>query len=263
MRSYAEAAREVAAVLDNKTDAYLFHEHLTAHHEPMYVTDFVDAAAASGLRFLAEAEVSQRFDHDLPDAARECLARLGDDVLAREQLLDFLRGRLFRATLLVRDDTPVDRAWAPDRLAGLWLRTALRPLADGQYHLDRRGLGFDDGVPPMLRRLVEAVPAALPAADVVASPSDGLVALDLVSRGLVEVRALPAPWATDPGDRPVATPLARAQAREGDIVVALDHGTVRLDPAQRALVAAADGATRHPKRAVADLTRACLWRGDA
>ena len=263
MPAYAQAARELSAVLEARSDGYLFHEHLAEHHEPVYFTDFAAAAGSAGLRYLAEADVSQLFDHDLPPAGREGVALLGQELIAREQLLDFLRGRLFRATLLVREGTTIHRQWTPDRLAGLWLRTGLRALADGRYHLDRRHIGFEGEPPAVLRRLVDAAPAALPASEIVSDPRDGVIVLDLLSRGLVEARAVAPPWTTAPSDRPVATALARAEARAGDTVVALDHTTVRLKAAQRAMVASADGATRQPRRALSALARACLWRGPA
>jgi len=65
--------------------------------------------------------------------------------------------------------------------------------------------------------------------------------------------AAPPALAASPGERPVASPLARIQARAGDAVTTLLHTSVELrDPIGRRLLALLDG-TRDRAALIAEL----------
>ena len=80
-----------------QSDASIYHDELAEHHEAVLFTDFVAHAQRHGLRFLAEADVFEMHAESLP-------AGLAVDVIAREQYLDFFKGRMFRQTLLCHAD---------------------------------------------------------------------------------------------------------------------------------------------------------------
>ena len=86
-------------------DAALYHDELAEHHEAMLFADFVAHAARHDLRFLAEADVFEMQTGPLPEELA------GVDAIAREQYLDFFKGRMFRQTLLCHADvTPGEPA---------------------------------------------------------------------------------------------------------------------------------------------------------
>ncbi len=73
------------------------------------------------------------------------------------------------------------------------------------------------------------------------------------TRGLVDLWLEPPAFTTTPGERPLASPLARWRASRGAEVVNLRHDAVPLEPHERLLLAALDG-TRDRAALIALLT---------
>ncbi len=254
-----EEFRELAA----RSDGALFHDDLAEVNEPFYFHEFAAAAQARGLRFLGEAEFTMMADADVAPAVRAAVA--GMDVLAREQYLDFVRGRRFRQSLLCRATLHPDRELDPSRLAGMSV-VAPKLVSD-------RGLVFPAAAPDSeafapaadglddARAIVNAITAAWPRAVSVrdlartcraqlpAAADDGSVPRRLAEilvgaygAGAVELHVHVPPLAAAAGDRPVAHAVARAQVAAGSRVTNLWHENVDLDdPCACRLVALCDG----------------------
>ena len=92
-----------------RSDETLFHDELAAVNHPVYFHEFVAHAARHGLQYLAEADFFEMQTGVLPDAVSEELMRV-EDPIRREQYLDFLKGRMFRQTLLCRAELELDRS---------------------------------------------------------------------------------------------------------------------------------------------------------
>jgi hypothetical protein len=102
MRRHAERLLE-------RSDETLFHDELAVVNEPVYFHEFAAHAARQGLQYLAEADFFEMQTGVLPDeVAGELLAV--EDPIRREQYLDFLKGRIFRQTLLCRAELALDRS---------------------------------------------------------------------------------------------------------------------------------------------------------
>jgi SAM-dependent methyltransferase len=95
LTAVAQAGQPQAEWALGQSDPALYHDELAEHHEAVLFTDFVAHAERHGLQFLAEADVWEMQAGILPPG-------LAQDVIAREQYLDFFRGRMFRQTLLCR-----------------------------------------------------------------------------------------------------------------------------------------------------------------
>ncbi len=125
------------SVLRKQSDAYLFHEHLEATNEPLYLHEFVERAEAAGLRFVGEATLGETrmtlFPHLADDVGRGAPA-----AVQAEQYRDFLNNRLFRTTLLCRHDRPLRAAPTPRDVAGFLVAA----------RVERREPGPDDPPPP-------------------------------------------------------------------------------------------------------------------
>jgi hypothetical protein len=68
----------------------------------------------------------------------------------------------------------------------------------------------------------------------------------MYSAGLLDLHVHVPPFTTTVSERPVASPLARLEAREGDVVTTLHHRSLRLgDSVQRGLVMLMDGTRDH------------------
>jgi cyclopropane fatty-acyl-phospholipid synthase-like methyltransferase len=104
--AYSLLLEREATILANSADAYIRHEHLSGDNVPLYFHQFATKAAGFSLKFLAEAELSSHSTANLTDAAKEAIDSLCQDVIRREQYLDFLRNRTFRQSLLVQDGVP-------------------------------------------------------------------------------------------------------------------------------------------------------------
>jgi hypothetical protein len=131
----AALAREAERVA-GRSDWSLFHDDLSPIFHLCHFRDFVEACEAHDLRFVAEADYSEMSDAGLPAPAREHLARLAGDLVAREQYLDFVKVRRFRQSLLCRSQVELSDAGTA-AVRGMSLATqARRDTSAGDAHDD-------------------------------------------------------------------------------------------------------------------------------
>jgi SAM-dependent methyltransferase len=251
-----------------RSDETLFHDELAAVNEPVYFHEFAAHAARHGLQFLAEADFFEMQTGVLPDeVAGELLAV--EDPIRREQYLDFLKGRMFRQTLLCRAELALDRSPRPRVLEGLAVSSPARRTDDP----DRAGRVTFEGPTgstlttdhPLVQRALERVGRSWPAAVWVreliprqaGEPDRAAICgalLRCYAGNLVQLHAAPPDLTTAIGERPEASPLARHQARSGQLVTNLRHTGVRIeDDLGRRLVVLLDG-TRDRARLIQELT---------
>ena len=243
-----------------RSDETLFHDELAAVNEPVYFHEFMSHAARCGLQYLAEADFFEMQTGVLPEALSDELLRI-EDVIRREQYLDFIKGRMFRQTLLCRAELEIDRSPQPLIVE----RLAVSSPAQAAGVPDRKGRVTFEGPTgstlttdhPLVSRALERVGSSWPGAiwvrDLIpedASEADRLAVCGAVLRcyaaNLVQLHATPPPLTTSVSERPEASPLARHQARSGQLVTNLRHASVRLeDDLGRRLVVLLDGTRDH------------------
>ncbi len=238
-------------------DPLLFHDDLADVNTPVYFYEFMEHAARHELQFLSEARLRDSQLLHVPDEVADALRELPDDVLVREQYIDFVVNRMFRQTLLCHADVELDRVLEPTRLESLWFAGLLRrsEAPDDEPVPTFTGLGgarfhpHDALVAEALVRLEEAWPAATSYAELTAGLDRqarallGRALLEVHAAGLIDVHSHPPAAAAAPAERPTASALARRQASEGsDVVTSLRHGSVRLeDPLAAYLLTLLDG----------------------
>jgi SAM-dependent methyltransferase len=221
LTAVAEAGQPQAEWALRQGDAALFHDELAEHHEAVLFTDFLDHAARHELAFLAEADVQEMQAGALP-------SELAADPLAREQYLDFFKGRMFRQTLLCHAAAE-RRAPTPEMVSGM---LAASPK------------GFD-------ARLTDAWPRALPVAEL----GDDEQLLRAYAVGSVQLHVWTPPLPAEVPERPVASALARLQAARGTRLTNLWHGSVEVpDELGRRLITLLDG-TRDRAALLGELER--------
>jgi methyltransferase-like protein/SAM-dependent methyltransferase len=277
--SYAALLREQAELLRQHSDAYIFHEHLEEHNEPVWFLDFCEQLAAHGLRYLAEAEFGTMVPgvSFAPDIQRE-LDELAPHLYEKEQYMDFARNRSFRQSLIGHVHLRPDYGLHGERLAMLSVAAPLRPVVPDQSDLTStesmefvspEGLSLDSAAPIVksaLACLGEAWPRPLPFAELLGearlrlaaahAPSDdarrgedderclreALLATYLRAHGaLVRFWLHPPSMATEVAERPVASSLARWQAAQGRPITNLRHEVVPVTPYDRHLLPLLDG----------------------
>jgi SAM-dependent methyltransferase len=258
-----------------RSDETLFHDELAAVNHPVYFHEFVAHAGRHGLQYLAEADFFEMQTGVLPDAVSEELMRV-EDPIRREQYLDFLKGRMFRQTLLCRGELELDRSPKPLMVETLAASSPAQPT-DGP---DRAGRVTFEGPTgstlttdhPLVTRALERIAGSWPGAVWVrelipqqASEDERAAICGALLRcyagNLVQLHAMRPPLTTSVSDRPEASPLARHQARSGELVTNLRHAGVRIeDEPGRRLVILLDG-TRDRAQLLRDLRAFVLETG--
>lgn len=248
---YAQALREQIERMLRYSDALLFHDDLAEISTPFYFHEFVEHAEGHGLRFLSEADLSDSQMRDVPQSAARLMAGLPDDVVVREQYLDFFRNRMFRQTLLCHvAAAPGARELDDRRIEAFAISAAVRPVASG---LDGETFATVDGfslttseplVVAAMRALSLASPAALSFSTLLQAARDAVgpeapselvaerlraVLLQAYVARIVQLRGCAAPVCAEPGERPLANALAREQHAAGRRAVSsLLHANVAL-----------------------------------
>ncbi len=230
--------------------AVLYHDELGDIYAPQFLKDVVAAGRGQGLDYLCDAKPSLSAEALFPSEAYA--AELQEDWTRFEQSMDFSSMRRFRRSIFCRAGA-IDRRLRPERLRALWASADLAAIeADADQsegfafraHNGAEIVTRDPRFAAFLSRLGEAFPQAVPL-DVAAA--DATVAEPLLRLFVAKIASLqtePFRFTTKPGERPLVSPLARAQAAQGDSFLAsLRHKPVQMEDATaRAFVTLMDGA---------------------
>jgi SAM-dependent methyltransferase len=217
----------------------LVHDDLSEHWYPLWFAEFAGHAGEHALSYVGEADLYGLRTEMLPDGVGEKVWKLaGGDRVAYENYCDMLTGRHFRQCVLCRTEEVGQVTPEPEPALTRRLHWAVRPsaepfevglLADVYSELDthraqtvafvelRERLGADED------ELAETL-------------------LDGFRRERLMPHAGPLRAASDPGERPSASPLARWQAANGPDLISLAYTNVRMEePAARLLITLLDG----------------------
>jgi len=118
---FARALREQMERMLGYSDALLFHDDLAEVSTPFYFHEFIEHASKRALQFLSEADLFESQMRDVPARAGQLMAGLPEDVIVREQYMDFFKNRMFRQTLLCHEAAPVSRALDEAAIEGMWV----------------------------------------------------------------------------------------------------------------------------------------------
>jgi methyltransferase-like protein/ubiquinone/menaquinone biosynthesis C-methylase UbiE len=262
---YQKFLENLCKDVSESTDSYVLHEYLEEHNSPVFFTDLLSRCAQKGLQYLAPANFIS-WEHNLPDALEQILARLSNRLL-REQYLDFLSNRGFRRTLLCRADVPIAQAPQFESVQGLQVRGRARPVRENPDVCSEAEEEFvtatDDRlstrrplVKATLKLLADTQPRAIPVEalpSVLAAPLAGgadanaglpefaRVLLRCHTANLVTLHTGSPSFADSPGAHPVASPLARVQAARGEPAVNLWHESLDLEDLDRVVLPLLDG----------------------
>jgi methyltransferase-like protein/2-polyprenyl-3-methyl-5-hydroxy-6-metoxy-1,4-benzoquinol methylase len=269
-------------------DGSLFHDHLADFNSPVYFHQFIDHARRHGLEYLAEADFFDMQHDTFSTDVSDTLQRIGeDDIVAREQYLDFLTGRRFRQTLLCHEDAAIDRKLSAERIMNLFVASPARPVSEEPV-IDSTAVEMFQGnkaatmstnhplTKAAMLQLGKIWPWSLHFDDLIGasraqlSPNlarhNGDIGRDDALRlgefllkayaaNLIELHAQPPRFVLEPGKRPTASRLARLQLESDTTVTTLRHTSVQvLDPVGRHLLMLLDG-SRDRKGLLAELGR--------
>ncbi|HEY0079180.1 MAG TPA: class I SAM-dependent methyltransferase [Pyrinomonadaceae bacterium] len=259
-------------------DGHFFHDDLEEVNAMFYFYQFVEQAARHDLQYLAEADFFEMQDYSFPPHVVEKLRGLSDNLVLKEQYADFIKCRRFRQTLLCHGEVEIRREARPEMLRRFHVASPARPASaepdiksnaverfDGikgaavstdnplakaaLVHLGELWpltLAFDDLLHAAHRRLgVEATsstvetPTSSPETDARLLSN---ILWQLYAANLVELHLAPSHFVLQPGERPLASPLARLQLQRSPVVTSLRHTSVNVaDEFGRRLLQMLDG----------------------
>jgi methyltransferase-like protein/SAM-dependent methyltransferase len=252
-------------------DAFLLHDHLETHNEPLFFHEFNTRAEAVGLQFLGEANFSDMYTGGMSPEAFQTLNSLADDVIELEQYIDFFCNRTLRRTLLCRQGIAIDRRLTSDRAERIYYAADIRPenpqpdiasrnpesfispaghnvttlepvMKAALVHLARiwpKSIVFEELLEICSRQLNELGRVADAAASDSQILGDGL--LHGAAGGLIDLRSNWPPFTTEVGSQPTISPLARAQIGASNIIANRRHEPVKVNDFERFLLVRADG----------------------
>ncbi|MEM9455935.1 MAG: class I SAM-dependent methyltransferase [Myxococcota bacterium] len=267
--AYGTSLRKELALLQALPDDYLYHEHLEDDNQPIYFHQFAERLQQHQLQYVGETDLQTMLAAGLSPTATETLERIAPDLFTREQYMDFVRNRQFRATVVCHEGIELRRELGPAAAAPLSFEYT-GPLGEAPIDLtpdvphvfagpgDVEMKTSSSVTKAALVLLARAWPMALRVDDLFARASAlvreaGLplapdarqtLATDLLGccfGGGIGVRRWIPPLATQPTERPRVSRVARAQARRNRFVASLHHQVIRIDRAQQQIIQRLDG----------------------
>jgi methyltransferase-like protein len=252
---------------------YAFHDDLAEHNQPVYFGEFVERARIHELEFFGESVFGYFEDPRLAPETRATLKLLGGgDLVSFEQYLDFLRGRAFRQTLLCHPGLQPRGDYELERLLPLWAATSIKlvPPREGdeparETFVSAAGTRIS-AESPYVKAALHALAGAWPEALCVAALVEHVVSSiggdgEAVTQGrtavletliraaaikMIELDLSPPDVAARVSERPLGSPLARAEAQQHRLVTNLWHKRLELeDDAARHLLTLLDGTRDH------------------
>ena len=262
--------RAELAMLLERDENNIFHDELGEVNSACTFHDFCEHARAHRLQYLAEADYVQMQDQNCTPAIREALRQLGRNRVAREQYLDFLSFRRFRQTLLCHAELSLRFGMTPAQLQAIHVSCAAKPVSVSpdlasdapEKFMSEKDASMEPRLPiakAAFSILAAISPAALPFPDLLAqsrarlgraaSPDIDAEALTLFEMclqtyapSLTTLHLAPPKFCSRVNERPVASPLARWQARSIDRIANLCHAPVVVEDAPaRHLLTLLDG----------------------
>ena len=257
--------------LEKRSPYAVFHDELGEVHHPLLFTHFVEHAHRNRLQYLCEAVLPPPPDPENDsELAPPRASHAGDDLIAREQMLDFLRMRMYRETLLCHPERELRRDPAPESFRRLLFSSqassASATVAGAKIFTLPGGIKMETSHPAVIAlmdRLEAAWPRALSFTEIEPGLSAAGFSLDqggaallmrLAVAKFIELRVWNAPVAAAIPSQPRASAIARLQARTSPHVTTLLHTTARFDdPLVRSFLQLLDG-TRDRTALLAALT---------
>ncbi len=245
--------REAAERLKTSEPSYIVQEFLGEYNSAVMFTDFMHAAAEAGLQFVSESRVVMMSSEDLSPELNEVLTALDDNIIAREQVIDIVRNRMFRETLLCHRSAQLDRGLQSSVFKDLTFLASYLPkgaqgAGEGVVPLTERYSGREVSAPAgecaaMLKILAECGPQGATFNQLTERASQVLsldsqeclrVVFTLWKTGFIE--ALTAPVCATQ-ERAIVSPWARKQAVANVRVTSGLHESFNLEAEERSVLA--------------------------
>jgi SAM-dependent methyltransferase len=231
---------EETARLLNGHPGWFFHDDLAPINDSFYFRDFAERASRHSLQYLGDAEAHLMFD------IKNVLGWLGDDVIEREQYLDFLSFRRFRQTLLCRDDVSLQRPAAAHAMDRFLFSS---PARQSEQQIEGHNAVSITEPPDSVARVAAAMgrvyplPVAFDQLRQAIPDAEALrgILFALIGSGFAEFHVHDFASGMTAGPRPRASRLARWETARTGVVTYSNHTVLKLDSSVHALIELLDG----------------------
>jgi methyltransferase-like protein/2-polyprenyl-3-methyl-5-hydroxy-6-metoxy-1,4-benzoquinol methylase len=265
---YGMLIRRECEQLRQRSDSYIYHEHLEESNSPVYFHEFVDRATAVGLQFLGEADLRSMLSDQLPEEAQAALREVATNLVYAEQYMDFFRNRTFRRTLLCRAGIPLTRKLSAQQITPFHFACALRPHTKFSTIKDNEAMHFEGPGWPSVTVSAPVAKATLLCLRESWPEHVSFAELEQRVRARLEMQTATKEWSiayadmlwnwfrkrvvsmtiaaprcvARPGKYPLGSAFARLQARSGSpLLTNLLHRPVRLHPIDATILTWLDG----------------------
>jgi methyltransferase-like protein/2-polyprenyl-3-methyl-5-hydroxy-6-metoxy-1,4-benzoquinol methylase len=262
-------------------DSSLYHDDLSDCNAPVYFYQFMEHAESNGLQYLCEAHFFETQAGIFPASVVDVLNQVSDSRIAKEQYLDFLKGRRFRQTLLCHADKQFDPIPRSESIVNFYIGAPVYPdSSTGDINtqepvtfigpknsaiktdnpLIKAALLHLGKIWPQSIHFNDLLDIARAGCDDTQDKQESLKILaDMLLRAyagaVVEFHVLSAQYVMQPSKYPVASPLARLQSLAGIKVTNLRHYTIKIeDPIAHRLLQLLDG-SRDRTRLIDELSQ--------
>ncbi|MGI8786789.1 MAG: methyltransferase regulatory domain-containing protein [Pyrinomonadaceae bacterium] len=256
-----------------KPPQLIFHDDLAEINQPFYFHEFMAAAEKHDLQFLTEANYFTSNDGNYSPRVLEVLEQFGDDIIKREQYIDFLVNRRFRQTLLCRKKIKVNYKPNPEAMRDVRIASELTFAAskpdfapnkiEAVLGKNNRKIQIDHSLTKAaLFLLGQTFPHSVAFSELVVSAENLLkrkigedfttnekdetilagILLQIFGSDLIGIYLHEPEFVARPGERPMVSPIARLRARNNDLVATLRQSTIGIqDDVIRNLLILLDG----------------------
>ncbi len=262
-------------------DSSLYHDDLSESNAPVYFHQFMDHAKRHGLQYLSEAHFFETQAGVFPPNVVDVLNQVSDSRIAKEQYMDFLKGRRFRQTLLCHGDHKLEPLPCAENIMNFLVGAPVYPESGTKFEIDscetvtfigpehsaiktdnpliKAALLHLGKIWPDTIHFKDLLNYAFSACDIQLDVQESEKKLaDMLLRAyagaVVEFHLLPPAFVLHPGEYPIASHLARIQCTEGNKVTNLRHYAIKIeDPIGHRLLQLLDG-TRNRAQLIDALT---------
>ncbi len=123
---YANFLKQEINSIQNQSDYYIRHEHLSIHNKSFYFNEFITQATKHNLSFLGDAALSSMYTENLPEKFSKELHK-NNNIVVSNQYMDFIRNKRFSCTILCHDNIKIERKLKTEEISRFYLRINAKP----------------------------------------------------------------------------------------------------------------------------------------
>ena len=266
---YKQLLNEELGLVQELDSSYLMNDYLAKINQPCYFHEFNSEIRQHKLSYLTECNLPSIYLDNFKQAVIDKLSSLDDQIL-QEQYFDFIMNRKFRTSLIVHENTTINRKIVPNSVVGLFLKPLYKLEKelnkDEILNLENLNLikinreekkiqinGFSTSL--CYLALLNATPHDLTMDEIIKQASilnekssiDNIrndfteVILHMIFSGMVSISSAPPAFVNDISEKPKVFEVARLSSLDSYQIPNMRHETITLTADQRLCISHVNG----------------------